>query len=109
MYFSFDQFGSFQEDIKPKHTARVPHSFIRRKLLLLLFQQKYTNATELGSQYMDEDMDRRISELKHRDDNRPTGSSDEVYYECLLRTNFEQDKALEILRHNRPNLVNLHI
>jgi hypothetical protein len=31
--------------------------------------------------------------------------TDDVYVECLLRSNLDENEALEILRHKRPNLV----
>ena len=31
---------------------------------------------------------------------------DEVYIECLIRSNFDENEGFEILMHRRPNLVN---
>jgi hypothetical protein len=62
---------------------------------------------EVGDQETEVDIDRRIGDLRRNDRNPTPGSTDEVYYECLLRTQFEQDKALDMLRHNRPNLVHM--
>jgi len=53
------------------------------------------------------DIDARIRRLRENDKSHGIVSSDEVYYECLIRANFDQNTALEILRHNRPNLVRL--
>jgi hypothetical protein len=89
--------------IKPKHDGHVSHSFIRRQLLFQLFQQKYPDAMAVGDQETNIDIDRRIGDLR-KNDRRPD-PKDEIYFECLLRTHFESDKAIDMLRQNRPNLV----
>lgn len=101
-------FFSYKETIKPRHEGAVAHSFIRRRLLNCLFKQKYPNAIEFGENEVDAEVDRRIKNLK--EDNRVSRivCTPEVYYECLIRSNFEHDQACEMLRHNRPNLVNIN-
>ena len=99
----------FQESIVPRHGGQPAHSFIRRKLLLLLFKQKYPNSIDFGDDLIDGDIDRRIARLKDSTRNQDIACSDEVYYECLIRADFDHDTALNILRHNRPNLVSLII
>jgi hypothetical protein len=47
--------------------------------------------------------------LRQNDNGPDAGSGDEVYFECLIRANFDEQAALEILRNKRPNLVNLII
>jgi hypothetical protein len=43
--------------------------------------------------------------MKHNDTQTNVPRTDAVYVECLLRSNLDEHKALEILRHKRPNLV----
>ncbi|CAF3298632.1 unnamed protein product [Rotaria socialis] len=101
---TLDHIRLFKESIAPKHGGRSAHSFIRRKLLLVLFKQKYPDSAEVGDEFIDEDIDQKIRDLKHRDTNpNPTGG-DEIYVECLLRASFDLEIAYGILRNNRPNL-----
>ena len=58
---------------------------------------------------IDKGIDQRILKLKHSDRNQNTVTGDEIYYECLIRANLDHEAALEILRNNRPNLVNFII
>ncbi|CAF1500191.1 unnamed protein product, partial [Adineta steineri] len=96
---------SFKKSIVTRHGGLPAHSFIRRKLLLLLFKQIYPESIEIGSDdYIDSDIDRRIGTLKQSDRNQDICPSDDVYYECLIRANFDEARALEMLRSNRPNL-----
>lgn len=98
---------SFKQSIVIRHGSRPTHSFIRRKLLLLLYKQKYPDSIEVGDDYIDMDIDIKIYQLKHKDRNPEPQSGDEVYYECLLRANFDENIALDILRNHRPDLVRL--
>ncbi|CAF3815432.1 unnamed protein product, partial [Adineta steineri] len=100
-----DAIKSFKKSIVTRHGGLPAHSFIRRKLLLLLFKQIYPESIEIGcDDYIDSDIDRRIGNLKQSDRNQDICSSDDVYYECLIRANFDEARALEMLRSNRPNL-----
>ncbi|CAF1348064.1 unnamed protein product [Rotaria magnacalcarata] len=94
----------FKDSIAPQHGGRPAHSYIRRKLLLSLFKQKYPDSAEVGDEFIDEDIDQKIRELKHRDTNPNPTDGDEVYVECLLRASFDHEIAYGILRNNRPNL-----
>ncbi|CAF1251018.1 unnamed protein product [Rotaria sordida] len=94
----------FKESIVPRHAGRPAHSFIRRKLLLLLYKQNYPHSIEFGDEVIDEQIDQCVRQLKQRDRGQDASCSDEVYFECLIRTNFDNEAALDILRHNRPNL-----
>ncbi|CAF3657312.1 unnamed protein product [Rotaria sordida] len=94
----------FKESIVPRHAGRPAHSFIRRKLLLLLYKQNYPHSIEFGDELIDEEIDQRVRQLKQRDGGQDASCGDEVYFECLIRTNFDKEAALDILRHNRPNL-----
>ncbi|CAF1129583.1 unnamed protein product [Adineta ricciae] len=94
----------FKQSIVPQHGAPTPHSYIRRTLLLLLFKQLYPSSVELGDEIIDGDIDRRVENLKMRDKDKNLSTSNEVYFECLIRARFDEDVALEILRTKRPNL-----
>lgn len=96
-----------KETIKPKHDGHVAHSFIRRKLLHYLFKQRYPSSAAFGDNEIDMDIDRRIGDLRHDKRLAHITCTDEVFYECLLRSNFEHDQACQMLLHNRPNLVNI--
>ena len=91
---------------KPRHDGPVAHSFIRRRLLLYLFKQKYPNAAEFGDDESDVEIDRQLNNLKHDRRISNINCFDEVYYESLLRCDFDQEQACQMLLHNRPNLVN---
>jgi len=58
---------------------------------------------------IDKAIDQKILKLKHSDRNRNAAGVDEVYYECLIRANLDDELALEILRNKRPNLVDFII
>ncbi|CAF4929174.1 unnamed protein product [Rotaria sp. Silwood1] len=99
-----EKIKSFKESIILRHGGRPAHSFIRRKLLLFLYKQKYPYSLEFDDDLIDSEIDQRIHQLKQKDRVRDSSCGDEVYYECLIRANLDDDIALEILRHNRPNL-----
>lgn len=88
------------------YSGRPAHSFIRRKLLYLLFNQKFPDAINFGEDEVDRAIDRRVRELKYGDTNHNAPTNDEIYYECLIRANLEHERALGMLKSNRPNLVN---
>lgn len=90
-----------------KHGNPPPHSFIRRKLLVALLKQKNPSAIEFGNQMIEDEVDERVRRLKNKDRGSNPQSRDDVYYECLLRSHFDEDKAVAMLRNNRPNLVSL--
>jgi hypothetical protein len=50
-------------------------------------------------------IDGKISSLrqKHKPTNTPL--TDQVCMECLIRTNFDENEALKLLKNNPPNLV----
>ncbi|CAF2807521.1 unnamed protein product [Rotaria sp. Silwood2] len=99
-----EKIKSFKESIVPRHGGRPAHNFIRRKLLLFLYKQKYPQSIEFGDELIDDEIDRLVRELKQKDESHDRSSGDEVYFECLIRTNFDKEAAVNILRHNRPNL-----
>lgn len=73
----------------------------------MLFKQNNPDtAANVPDYLIDEDIDRRISQLRKRDTSSNTITGDEVYFECLIRANLDTDEALEILKSKRPNLVN---
>ena len=74
-------------------------------MLLLLFKQLYPASVELGDEFIDEDIDRQVESLKMKDRDRNLSTSNEAYFECLIRARFDEDAALKILRTKRPNLV----
>lgn len=92
--------------IKSRHAGPVAHSFIRRKLLLYLFKQTYPDSAEFGDEESDAEVDRRLTKLKRDQRLSNIHCPDEVYYECLLRCDFDQDKTCQMLLNSRPNLVN---
>ena len=102
-FFCFLSF--FKKSLVTRHTDSVAHSFIRRKLLTFLFKQKYPDAFIVGNEEVDGTIDYQVSELKAHDSPRDSTTSDEVYYECLLRTNYQTDRAIEMLTSKRPNLI----
>ncbi len=92
----------------PRHGGRPVHSFIRRKLLLLLFKQINPTAIEFGDEVVDDEIEQKVARLRQQDQHRDTDAGNEVYFECLIRANFDHQTALNLLKNNRPNLVNFH-
>ncbi len=88
-----------------KYNIPPPHNFIRRKIALLAFQQKNSESDEVDDDLIDQTFDQKVLSLKQKDPQTNVPRTDHVYIECLIRGNFNEDKAFEILRRNRPNLV----
>jgi hypothetical protein len=78
---------------------------MRRKLLILLFKQKYPDSVAFGDQAIEEDVDRKIGQLKQRNRHGFASLPDEIFIECLIRAKYDEDAAFQMLTHNRPNLV----
>jgi hypothetical protein len=93
----------------PRHGGRAAHSFIRRKLLVLLLKQRNPDLSDVDDDFFDGEIGYKIGRLRQNDNGPDAGSGDEVYFECLIRANFDEQAALEILRNKRPNFVNLII
>jgi hypothetical protein len=88
-----------------EYNANPSASFIRRRLARLSFRQIYPESRSVDDDTLDTAVDTKISSLKekHRQKNAPC--TDHVYMECLIRANFDETEALQILKHNPPNLV----
>ncbi|UJR09583.1 hypothetical protein I4U23_013818 [Adineta vaga] len=94
----------FKQSIVTPHGGPPAHSFIRRRLLLFLFKQQYPDSIAYGDDIINGDIDRRVEILKQKDRNRDMSFGNEIYYECLIRTKFDESSALEMLQTKRPNL-----
>ncbi|CAF2399361.1 unnamed protein product [Rotaria sp. Silwood2] len=81
------------------------HSFIRRKLAISLFKLENPHSSKVGDNYIDQTIDQKIRHLKQHDNGIDVPRTDDVYIECLIRSNFSDNEALQMLRHNRPNLT----
>ena len=88
-----------------KYNTPPPHNFIRRKIALLAFQQKNSESGEVDDNAIDQTFDQKVVLLKQKDPQTNVPRTDHVYIECLIRANFDDDEAFDILRRNRPNLV----
>lgn len=91
--------------MQTKYNTPVSQAFIRRKLGIFLFKQKYPDAAQVGDNYIEETIDHKIYSLKKKDEGTNVSRTDEIYIECLIRSNFNESDALRMLRNNRPNLV----
>jgi hypothetical protein len=80
-------------------------SFIRRKLAILLYRQNNSGSVEFDNDIINQRIDQHIRSLKQNDRQTNVNRTDEVYIECLIRSNFDENEALEILCNRRPNLV----
>jgi hypothetical protein len=80
-------------------------NFIRRKIAHFSLKQKNQESDDSDDDSIDRKIDRKISLLKQNDRQTDAPRTDNVYTECLIRGDFNDKKALEILRHHRPNLV----
>lgn len=58
---------------------------------------------------VEDNIDLIIRQLRDQDHQRTASQTDEIYYECLIRTNLDLDKAKDMLANNRPNLVNIFV
>jgi hypothetical protein len=85
-----------------EYNASPTSNFIRRKIALLTLKKKNPQSEEI---VIDQTIDQKIRSLKQNDSQTNVPRTDEIYIECLIRSNFAENQALDILRHNRPNLV----
>ena len=85
--------------------APPPPSFIRRRIALVAFKQNYPDTAAIGDQFIDGEIDQQIRLLKQKNRNGASTANDDVHLECLIRSNFDQDQALDKLIYNPPNLV----
>ena len=85
--------------------ASPPPSFIRRRIALLAFKQKYPDTAAVGDQLTEEQIDQEIRLLKQSNPNKNSITTDDVLVDCLIRSNFDQVQALDRLINNPPNLV----
>ncbi len=88
-----------------QYNTPPPNTFIRRKIALLAFQQKNSKSYKVDDNLIDQRFDQKIFLLRQKDPETNVPRTDQVYVECLIRANFDDDEAFDILRHNRPNLV----
>ena len=88
-----------------KYNTPPTYSFIRRKLAILLYTQNHPGSVEFDNDIIDQRIDQHIRFLKQNDRQTNVNRTDEVYIECLIRSNFNENEALEILYNRRPNLV----
>ena len=50
-------------------------------------------------------VDAQLSHLKQADNRTSSTTDNEVYLECLIRSNGNVEQAIEMLQNARPNLV----
>ncbi len=87
------------------YSVAPSQNFIRRKIAHFSLKQKNRESDDSDDDSIDRKIDRKISSLKQKDGQTDAPRTDQVYTECLIRGDFNEKKALEILRHHRPNLV----
>jgi len=97
---------SFKTSITPKYKGGATHAFIRRRIARLLFKQIYPDARYDDDDTIDSSIDRLIRSLKQRDTENEKPRTDDIYMECLIRSQFNHQGAYEMLTNNRPHLVN---
>ncbi|CAF0734969.1 unnamed protein product [Adineta steineri] len=99
---------AFKKDLGTNYNAFISHSFVRRKLAILLLKQNKKNSIENDDEnYLEQVIDQHIIALQFLDKQRDVSRTDDVYIECLIRSNFNENQALEILISKRPNLIPL--
>ena len=96
-----DTIQQFKKSVASDWDGPVASSFIRRRLALLLCEQKHPDLVELHNEVLDQLV--RSLRAQDREHNQP--GSDEIYIECLIRANLDLEQAIVILRDQRPNLV----
>ncbi|CAF0811038.1 unnamed protein product [Rotaria sp. Silwood1] len=97
--------NSLKKSLVTRYDTPPTHSFIRRKLAILSFKVKNPHSIEVGDTYIDQTIDQKIRFLKQNDKQTNVPHTDDVYMECLIRSSFNENEALKMLHHNRPNLV----
>ena len=93
---------TFKASITTKYKGGDTHGFIRRRIARLLFKQINPGTCEED----DNTIDLLIRSLKQRDTEIEKPRTDDIYMECLIRSQFNHQGAYEMLTNNRPHLVN---
>ncbi|CAF0776980.1 unnamed protein product [Rotaria sordida] len=95
----------FKKSLVTQYDTPPTLGFILRKLALVSFKQKNPHSIEVGDDYIDQTIDQKIRLLKQYDNQMNIPRTDDVYVVCLIRSNFNENEAIEMLHHNRPNLT----
>ena len=95
----------FQESLVTPYNEPPPPTFIRHKLARLLFKQKNREFLHADDNVVDLVIHQNILLLKEKDKQTNVPRTDHVYIECLIRADFNDEEALDILCNERPNLV----
>jgi len=72
-----------------------------------LWKQVHPDLIDFGDEIIDEQIEQNITRLRQHDRHRESDGGDEVYFECLIRANFDERAAIDILNNKRPNLVKI--
>lgn len=79
--------------------------FIRRRIARYHYRATNRDAEQWDDDQIDEQIDQQVRILKADRRDRQTSFPDEIYIECLIRTDFVTQKALKMFDDNRPILV----
>lgn len=87
--------------------STLASGFVRRKIAQHLFRTLHSRHGPQDDDDVEYEIDQHVRTLKDNRKDRRASISDEVYIECLIRANFETQKALNILNYHRPVVVSV--
>ncbi|CAF3343835.1 unnamed protein product [Rotaria socialis] len=96
---------SFKASLVTKYNAVPTQTFILRRLALLVFKNTYPDSIAAGDDNLNTAIENKIRFLKEKDTQTSVPRTDEVYINCLIRSRFHQQQALDILQHDRPDFT----
>lgn len=102
---TFETLQSFKTSIVPKYKGGDTHGFVRRRLARLLYKQTHANVYDEDDTTIDEYIDHEMGLLRRKDTGNDKSRTDELYIECLIRSQFNHEQAYQLLINNRPHLV----
>ncbi|CAF1364214.1 unnamed protein product [Adineta ricciae] len=101
---ALEMFQSFKKSLVTPYNSSPSSGFIRRQLAILVLKQLSSNL-DCTTDDIDGKLDQYIIELKNRQQPTRECRADEVYIECLIRSNFDINRAVGMLNHYPPNLT----
>ena len=85
--------------------GQLSSGFIRRRIAQHHFRASNRDAEQWDDDRIDEQIDQQVRILKTDRRDQQTWFPDEIYIECLIRTDFVIQQALKMFNDNRPILV----